>query len=254
MPSVEVGEQLLVAGLVGVVELFDDPRPYLVDQRGRLEARQRQAHGAEDQAGAVEVRPDGVVDPRILDLDRHGAPVPGDGPVDLPDGGRGDGHRIPFQEQSAGGGAQLPLNDAGGELGRHGRCILLQALERLAHVVRQPGVEVRRHLAQLHEGAFHVAEHLGHLVGRPQLEPPVELDPAFGAGKGPPGTVEREVGAGPSAHPGQRDPPLVSGARRDRGAGVVDVQGLAGPSSGGDGGDGPAHEAQRDRALAPSPG
>jgi hypothetical protein len=86
--------------------------------------------------------------------------------------------------------------------------------------------------------ALHVAEGLRHLVRRAQLEAPVELDPALGAGKGPPGPVECEVGAGPPTQPGQLQPPPVSGAGRDRRAIVAAARHPAVPPGPGDRGGG----------------
>jgi hypothetical protein len=74
-------------------------------------------------------------------------------------------------------------------------------------VVGKPHVEVGRHLAQLHEGALHVAEDVGHLLGGPQLELPVEVGLPGGGGERSPGPVQREVGPGPPADPGQLQPP-----------------------------------------------
>jgi hypothetical protein len=219
--AVEVGEELLVPGLVRVVELLDDAGPDLLDHRAGLEARQRQAHGAEHQPGGLEVGTDGLVDARVLHLDRDRPLVSRDGAVHLADGGRGDGDRVPLEEHAVGRCPELPLDHAGGQLGRHRRRILLEAGEGLAHVGRQAGVEERRHLAQLHEGTLHVAEHVGDLFGGPQLEPPVELGLALGAGEDPAGAVQGEVGARPAPHPGELGATLAATAGRDRVAGRI---------------------------------
>ena len=43
----------------------------LLDDRPGLEAGEEHADGLEEQAGVVEVGPDGLVDARVLHLDRH---------------------------------------------------------------------------------------------------------------------------------------------------------------------------------------
>jgi hypothetical protein len=252
--AIEVGEPLLVAGLVGVVELLDDPGLQLVDHRPRVEGGEGQAHRLEDHAGALEVAPDRAVDPRVLHLDRHRPAVAGDRPVDLPDGGGGDGERVPLGEQRRGRGAELALDDLRRQLGRHRRGVLLEPGQRLADVVGQADVEVRRHLAQLHERALHAAQRLGHLLGRPQLELPVQLGLALGAREGPPGPVDGEVRPRPPAEAGQLGSPLAPGLAPDR-----PLLGLAGrgPAPGGDdggpGGCGPGGGEHGDQPPPPRP-
>ena len=157
--------------------------------------------------------------PGVLDLHGHGPVVVGDGPVDLADRRRCQRHRVPLGEGDVGRGAELALDDARRQLGRHGRRVLLQVRQGGAGVVGQPDVEVRRHLAQLHEGALHAAERLGHLLGGAQLERLVELGLALGRGEHPSGLVDGEAGAGPAAHPGQLGPALAAGAGHHRGTG-----------------------------------
>ena len=82
-------------------------------------------------------------------------------------------------------------------------------------MVGEADVQVGRHLAELHEGALHVAEGLGHLGGGAQLELLVELGVAMGAGEHPAGPVEGEVGSRPAPDPGQLGPALVAGATPD---------------------------------------
>ena len=134
------------------------------------------------------------------------------GAVDLADRRRGERHRVPLGEGDVGRGAELALDDAGRQLGRHRRCVLLQVGQGGAGVVGQPDVEVRRHLAELHEGALHAAERLGDLLGRAQLERLVELGLPLGRGEHPAGPVDGEAGAGAAAHPGQLDAALAAGA------------------------------------------
>ena len=60
-------------------------------------------------------------------------------------------------------------------------------------VLGEPLVEVAGHLAQLHQGALHLAQRLGHLLGGPQLEGGVERLAPLGVGEHPPGPVGRRT-------------------------------------------------------------
>ena len=109
--------------------------------------------------------------------------VDGDGAVDLADRRRGDRLGIPLDEHLLGRAPELALDDLGGQLGRHRRGVGLQRGERLAHRFGQAVVEVAGHLADLHQGALHVAEALGDLLGAAQLALVVELGPPLGGGE-----------------------------------------------------------------------
>ena len=203
-----------------VVELLDEPGAELLDQRAGLEARERQAHGAEH-AGPPLSRSASMASstPGYCTFTATARPswvmARWTWPIDADASGTGS-HSA---KAIVGRGAELALDDAGGQLGRHGRRVLLQLGQRVADVVGQPDVEVRRHLAQLHEGALHAAERLGDLLGRAQLELLVELGLALGRGEHPAGPVDGEAGAGPAAHPGQLGAALAAGAGHHRGSG-----------------------------------
>ncbi len=101
-------------------------------------------------------------------------------------------------------GPQLGPDHGGGQLGAHGRRRRLQLGQRAAHVLGQSLVEVAGHLAQLHQGALHLAQGLGHLLGGLQLERGVELLAALGVGEDPTGLVRGQRAAGAHAQAGQR--------------------------------------------------
>ena len=62
--------------------------------RLRIEARRDALHEPQDHPEVLHVRADGLRDARVLDLDRDVAAVVQRGPVDLPDRGGGDRHRV----------------------------------------------------------------------------------------------------------------------------------------------------------------
>ena len=104
------------------------------------------------------------------------------------------------RNSSSGRPAELGFDDAGGELGAHGRCVGLELGERLPDVGRHAGVEVAGHLAQLHHRPLHVPERLGDLGRGLHLELGVERLAPFGIGEHPPGSVHGVVAAGLAAH------------------------------------------------------
>ncbi len=203
MAGVEVGEELLVLRLELVVELFEETIAQLGHQRLVVETGEELAETGEDQPGVVEVGRHRFGHSRVLDLDRHGVARTGHGPVDLADGRRRDGPRVPLGEDHLRWRPQLLLDHGRGELGAHGRSVVLELGEGVANVLRQPLVEVAGHLPDLHQGALHLAEHLGHLLGRPHLEGRVELAATLGIGEHPPGPMGGVRAPGPSPQPGQ---------------------------------------------------
>ena len=80
----------------------------------------------------------------------------------------------------------------------------------LAHVLGQALVEVAGHLAELHQGALHVPERLGDLLGGAQLELGVELLAAAGVGEHLAGPVGGVAATGAGAEQGQ--PGVAGGA------------------------------------------
>ena len=94
----------------------------------------------------------------------------------------------------------------GGQLGRHRRGVLLELGQRLAHRLGQALVEVAGHLAELHHGALHVAERLGHLLGGLQLAGLVDGLAALGVGEHAAGPVGGPAAAGLGDGAGQQRP------------------------------------------------
>ena len=122
----ELDEGALVGRLVVVVELLGDAGPQLLRDRGHLEAGEGEAERPEQQIGVAEVGGDGLGHAGVLDLDRDGDALAGDGAVHLADGSGGDGLRIPLGEQRFGCVAELRLDHRGGEPGGHRRRVGLQ--------------------------------------------------------------------------------------------------------------------------------
>ena len=70
MTRVVVGEHALIRGFELVVELLDEPGAQLLDERLRIETREHQRDGAEQEVGVVQVGADRVVDAGVLHLHR----------------------------------------------------------------------------------------------------------------------------------------------------------------------------------------
>ena len=127
MAAVEVGEPLLVGGLAAVVELLGRPargsrRPCSVGSSPPKPWRSRAP------SSSVLARSASIASPTpgycTLTATARSSPVvgvDGDGAVDLADRRRGDRLRVPLDEHPLGGGAELALDDLGGQLGRHRR-------------------------------------------------------------------------------------------------------------------------------------
>ena len=108
MAAEAVGEGLLVGGLDPVVELIGEPVDQLVGQAVHVHAGQQP--GRQDRAhptGVGQIAADGLLQPRVLHLDRHRPTVEQLGSVHLSDRGGGHRHRVPTTEQGARIGAQL---------------------------------------------------------------------------------------------------------------------------------------------------
>jgi hypothetical protein len=95
--------------------------------------------------------------------------------VNLADGGRRDGPGIPFPKDDLWWLTEFGGDDFCGQTGCHRGCVLLEAGQCLTDGLGQPGVEIAGHLADLHDGALHVAEGGHDLGGRLQLSLGLEL-------------------------------------------------------------------------------
>jgi len=170
MVPVELDEDALVIGLDPVVQLLDEPFPQLRDDGRRVQSGEQHPEHLEQQVGALQVRGDGLVDARVLDLHRDGRTIVGHGPMHLADRRRRQRHGIPFGEHGPGQPTELVADHLVDELGGHRRGVLLELGERLTDRLGQTLVEVAGHLAELHQGALHAPEHLGDLFGAAELE------------------------------------------------------------------------------------
>src|SRR5260370_883885 len=81
---------------------------------------------------------------------------------------RGERQRSPPAKDSLGIGAQLILDHRARQLRSHRRSVVLQSRDGGAKGLGHVLIDVARHLAKLHECAFHGAELLRHVVGRTQ--------------------------------------------------------------------------------------
>lgn len=84
-----LGVDSLRLRLQGVVQFLRDPVAQLGDQRLDVQPRDQWAQQAGEAAELDEVGEERLARPRVLDLDRDGAPVVPDRAVHLPDGGGG---------------------------------------------------------------------------------------------------------------------------------------------------------------------
>ena len=150
---------------MAVVELVGHPRAQLVDDALDVHALEgERGEKAVELLGVVEVALDGLVDARVLDLDRHDPTVVQHRAVHLPDRGGGDGHRLPVEEQRLDVGAQLVANDLLGQARRHRFDVGLEGGERGLGLRRQALGDEAEHLARLHDGALHVPELTGDVL------------------------------------------------------------------------------------------
>src|SRR5215467_11413103 len=165
MAVVELSEQTLIRRLAPVIKLLENSLPELVEQRVDVLGWRGYAQHPPQQGDVLKVRGDRLGDARVLDLDRDGAAVPGDGTVHLPDRGGGDRFWVPFREQPVRRHSEFLLDHSSGEFRAHRRNAVLKPAERPPDTGRQTFVDVAGHLADLHQDAFHRPERLGDVLG-----------------------------------------------------------------------------------------
>ena len=163
----QLGEGLLVPQLVLVVELLGDPGLHLVDQRLRLERRVREGDQGVDPAQVREIGPDGLLDPRVLDLDHHVLSGAEAGPVDLADARGGEGLGVDLGEVVPDG-PQVLLDHPAGEGEVHGRCARLELAQHVLELLGDVVAHEADHLTELHDRALHVAHRREHVLGAPE--------------------------------------------------------------------------------------
>ena len=160
----ELCEVALVSRFGFVVEFFDQSRLQLVDDWPGLHAGEHGREASEQPSSVVEIGAHGVGNAGILNFHGNGALITRDGAMNLPDRGGRDRHWVPLEEQRIGRFPEFTLDLLRGQLRAHRWSVVLQRRQSLAHVIRQTGVDVAGHLANLHHCALHVAE-LGRDVG-----------------------------------------------------------------------------------------
>ena len=163
-------QRALVLRLELVVELVADPVADLLGRALDVEPRRDPLHQPQDDAEVLHVRPHGLRDARVLDLDRDVAAVVQPRAVDLAD--RGGRHRLGIERREH-------VLDAVSELGldhlAHVRVADLRrlvaqlaelALEVLAVLLgHEPDVEKAHDLAELHRRALHRPQRRDDLLG-----------------------------------------------------------------------------------------
>ena len=188
VPAIEVGEQLLVASLQPVVQLFCQAFLDLCNHVVGVEATEALLQHDAQQVGVAEVGCHGFAHAGVLHLHCYCTFLPGrrvddDGAMHLADAGGSDGLRIPLDEQLLGRRTQVLLDHLSGQSSTHRRGVRLQLRQRFPHRTRERLVDVAGHLTELHQSTLHVAQAFGNGLGGPQLARLVELDPAFGVGE-----------------------------------------------------------------------
>ena len=119
----------------------------------------------------------------------------------LTDGRGGDRHRAPVEEELLGVGAELVAQNPLGQARCHRRDVGLQRGQRGLGLRGQTLGDERDHLAGLHDGALHVAEHLGHVFGGANDELLLEAGALF-VGRPPSAQLHRgPVRAAPGGQP-----------------------------------------------------
>ena len=202
VPGVAAPELFLVRGFDAVVELVEHARSQLVDQSLHVEAleRQRREHRVQH-LRVVEVGSDRPVDARVLHLHGDHPAVGQDGLVHLPDRGRGNGDRVPVEEEARRLVAELAADHALRERGCHRRDIGLERGERGLRFGGQALGDEADELARLHDGALHVAELSCDVLGSADREPLLERGPRLGVLAGPAHLHHRVVRTAPSGQP-----------------------------------------------------
>ena len=151
------GEKLLVLGFKAIVDLLPQPLAQLINERASVQAREGRRGDPAQQSDVSHVRRDGARDAWVLNLDRHRPPISRDRPVHLPDGSGRERQWVPPREDALRRIAQLLQNHRARQLRSHRRSVVLQSGHGGAVGRRHVLVDVARHLAKLHEGAFHGA-------------------------------------------------------------------------------------------------
>jgi hypothetical protein len=158
-----------VVGLGAVVELLQGAGPQFPHHRPRVEPRDDQREQPGEPLEHPQIRLQGLVGARVLDLDRDGPPLRGPRPVHLPDARRGRGHVVELGQPGAPLPAQLLVEHAVHVARRERWALCLQAHQSAAIGLRQLGGHHRlvdgQRLADLHRTAAQLAEHGEQLLG-----------------------------------------------------------------------------------------
>ena len=186
-------------GLELVVELADEALADLGGHRLRVHGGSKELGGPHDQAHVLKVGAHRLGDARVLDLDRHTAPIVQARAIHLADRSGRESGLVELREDILERLVQLALDHLAHVLEGDPRRRVAQlrklGLEPGMELGRQcPRVDERRDLADLHGGALHGPEHVQDVLGRLQLA-------AFRRGPAPL-LGARQVGGLGRVHPG----------------------------------------------------
>ena len=172
--GVEGGESLLGGSFPPVIEFLGHPVPQLGEQRLGVQARHEPAEKPGEAAQLAEITHQRPARTRVLDLDRHLAPVMPDSPVHLADGRRG--RRLVAELGEAGPPvlAHVAREHLVHSLGRQRRRGFLQPGQggpvRFGDLRGQRGLEYRQRLPELHRTALELTQDPEDLSCRPLLD------------------------------------------------------------------------------------
>ena len=122
-------------------------------------------------------------------------------PVHLADRRRGHRHRAPLEEDALGVGAELGPHHRLGQARRHRRHVGLERGQRRLRLRRQALGDEADQLADLHDGALHVAQLAGDVLGRADGELLLEGGAPFGVESRAPHLHRRPVSAATGGQP-----------------------------------------------------
>ena len=167
------GESLLGGSFQPVIKFLGHPVPQLGEQRLGLQARHERAEKPGEAAQLVEIADQRPARARVLDLDRHLAPVVPDATVHLADGSGGRRLIIELGEAGPPLLAHVPREHLVNSPGRQRRRGFLQPGQggpvRFGDLRGQRSLEYRQRLPELHRATLELAQDPEDLLCRPLL-------------------------------------------------------------------------------------
>jgi len=158
--GVELSHAPDIRGLVGVVELLEEAITELCPDRLEVEIRDQPEERPQQGFEVLEIGLDDLVELRVLNFDRHLAPIAQPAEMDLADGRSGEGLEVEILEEIIEV-LQRPADLVLHDLGRHSRRLFLKPAQNLGNLGRQHALVKTEHLPDLHRCALHLAQGLG---------------------------------------------------------------------------------------------